>query len=281
MGWTRPIQWRTFAGVRTRVLEADGRGPTVILLHGYSDTVESWRGVLDLLERRGCRAVAVDLPGFGKADPLREGPLVEQLIEFVTEVIQAHSDGGPPILVGNSLGGFAALHGAATEPVSGVVALSPAGYGYTRLLGVGARMSGALSRPINAGLVPPAVARLVASRLVSRAMVYRQRGVRSALLSYAGQFQTREDIRRVVGSSSRVAQEAVLIPPPVLQIDAPVFVVVGERDRLVPHTAAAPLAKMFPHGTYEVWPDVGHCPHIEVPELTGMKIVTFVRQVSI
>src|SRR3954468_23137820 len=53
------------AGTRTRALELEGRGPPVLLLHGYADSADTWRAVLDRLARAGRRALAVDLPGFG------------------------------------------------------------------------------------------------------------------------------------------------------------------------------------------------------------------------
>ena len=54
-----------FAGHITRVLEIEGDGSPVLLLHGFGDSADTWRMVLDRLSRAGRRAMAIDLPGFG------------------------------------------------------------------------------------------------------------------------------------------------------------------------------------------------------------------------
>jgi pimeloyl-ACP methyl ester carboxylesterase len=54
-------------GSQTRALELDGEGPPVLLLHGFGDSADTWRLVLDRLRKRGQAAVALDMPGFGAA----------------------------------------------------------------------------------------------------------------------------------------------------------------------------------------------------------------------
>ncbi|MFD6159510.1 alpha/beta fold hydrolase [Nocardia sp. NPDC060256] len=70
----------------------------------------------------GRAAFAVDLPGFGLADPREPGPLTPQFDSFVDAIIAEH---GPLTLVGNSLGAATALHAAARHPdeVTAVVSL--------------------------------------------------------------------------------------------------------------------------------------------------------------
>src|SRR5579859_515471 len=66
----------TLAGYGTRVLELEGDGPPLVFFHGYADSADTWRQALDLLARRGQRAVAMDLPGFAEADPLSPEPIL-------------------------------------------------------------------------------------------------------------------------------------------------------------------------------------------------------------
>src|SRR4051794_36510190 len=85
-----------FAGYETRVLELEGRGDPIVLLHGWSDSADTWRCVLAQLGRQERRAIAVDLPGFGTADPLADGPMLPQLDEFGAAVLAYAGAGGAP-----------------------------------------------------------------------------------------------------------------------------------------------------------------------------------------
>lgn len=58
-------------GIQLHYLEA-GRGPAVILLHGYAETSRMWRPLIPLLEGK-FRVIAPDLPGIGDSDIPREG----------------------------------------------------------------------------------------------------------------------------------------------------------------------------------------------------------------
>ena len=69
-------------GFDTRVLELEGDGEPVLFFHGYADSADTWRLCLAELGRQGRRAIAVDLPGFGAADPLRSEPILPQLDAF-------------------------------------------------------------------------------------------------------------------------------------------------------------------------------------------------------
>src|SRR5947209_3795352 len=75
----------TLAGYGTRVLELEGDGVPILFFHGYADSADTWRLTLDRLARLGRRAIAVDLPGFGRADPLRPGEILSQLDSFAAE----------------------------------------------------------------------------------------------------------------------------------------------------------------------------------------------------
>src|SRR6478672_13931459 len=93
------------AGTRTRALELEGDGPPVLLLHGYADSADTWRAVLDRLARAGRRALAVDLPGFGACPALPPGPVLPQLDAFAADAVahlSAEGDGAEVVVAGNS-----------------------------------------------------------------------------------------------------------------------------------------------------------------------------------
>src|SRR5919108_5960047 len=117
------------AGHRTRVLELEGAGPGIVLLHGWGDSADTWRPLLAELAAHRRRAIAVDLPGFGYATRLRRGAILPQLDDFAGALVQEWGAGEPVVVAGNSLGGCVALRLAENRelPLAGVVPLAPPG----------------------------------------------------------------------------------------------------------------------------------------------------------
>ena len=78
-----PGTWSPFSSTGSRPPAiAPGRsrspanGPGIVLLHGWSDSADTWRPLLAQLGSRGRRAIAVDLPGFGEATRLHDGAVL-------------------------------------------------------------------------------------------------------------------------------------------------------------------------------------------------------------
>jgi pimeloyl-ACP methyl ester carboxylesterase len=98
---------------------------TVLLLHGASFSAQTWLelGTLEQLASLGYRAVAVDLPGFGKSghSPLTGAP-------FVLDLMQ-HLAIDRPIVVSPSMSGRYSLPLVAQHAhlLSGYVAIAPVG----------------------------------------------------------------------------------------------------------------------------------------------------------
>src|SRR3954447_25195330 len=118
------------AGFSTRALEVAGEGPGIVLLHGWSDTADTWRPLLAQLAGRGRRAIAVDLPGFGEAARLHDGAVLPQLDAFALDLVESWANKEPVVVAGTSLGGCVALR-LAEHPgnvrLAGVVPVSPDG----------------------------------------------------------------------------------------------------------------------------------------------------------
>jgi pimeloyl-ACP methyl ester carboxylesterase len=94
------------AGVELRFVEAgDPARPTIVLVHGYPDTKELWRGVLAWLSDR-YHLVAYDVRGAGGSSrPHRAAAYdLERLGDDLTAVIAAVSPGRRVHLVGHDWG---------------------------------------------------------------------------------------------------------------------------------------------------------------------------------
>lgn len=127
-------EWITAEGVGTRILRA-GRGDTTLLfIHGYGESLLSWRLILDRFTHSH-RVLALDLPGYG----LSQKPDVGYDLDFYRRwlgAVLAQETGGPVIVVGHSMGGELAAALALDHPdrVVALVLLAPAGGGISPLL---------------------------------------------------------------------------------------------------------------------------------------------------
>src|SRR5215469_2356542 len=72
-GAPRMIESRTaeLDGLKLRYL-TEGKGPAVILLHGYTQTSRMWRPLIPLLSDK-FTVIAPDLPGIGDSDIPKDG----------------------------------------------------------------------------------------------------------------------------------------------------------------------------------------------------------------
>lgn len=98
--------------------EEEGRGPLLLLLHGFTGTGRTWLGLSARLSRR-FRTVRLDLIGHGRtrapADPARYSMerAAADLFELVDRI---DGPGRPFFLLGYSMGGRIALHAALQHP---------------------------------------------------------------------------------------------------------------------------------------------------------------------
>lgn len=108
---------------------AKARVASVVCLHGWGDSADSFKRLFAELNDLPAQLVALDLPGFGAAGGLSGGGQLPQFVAFAAAAIEHFGRQGPVLPVGQSLGGRAALMavaGGLATPVSGVVAVGPA-----------------------------------------------------------------------------------------------------------------------------------------------------------
>jgi pimeloyl-ACP methyl ester carboxylesterase len=258
-----------FAGFETRVLELEGDGPPLVMLHGWADSADTWRHVLAAAGRRDRRALAVDLPGFGAADPVGSGPVLPQLDDFTAELVEWAAEDDEAILAGNSLGGALALRAAERGPdlpLMGVVPVAPAGLDMPRWFDLVERdpiLSRLLALPVP---LPELVLREAVGRVYrTLAFAHPSAVERKAIDTFTSHHRDRATVHRIMESARR------LIPElddcfELERVACPVLLVWGARDRMVSPRGAERVLEALPTARLELIEDCGHCPQLEAPD---------------
>ena len=96
------------------VLRPRAAAPTVAFLHGVSLDCSSWTPLLRAAGSVEQPWLLVDVPGFGRSDPLPGPTSLDDLCGALVDVFDGLAD-GPVHVVGHSMGGFIGLHLAATR----------------------------------------------------------------------------------------------------------------------------------------------------------------------
>lgn len=103
-------------GIKLHVTEA-GRGPVVLLCHGFPESWYSWRHQIDALSSAGYRVIAPDMRGYGGSDAPAEAdqyclPLLVGDMVGLLDVL----DVGQAVIVGHDWGSPVALNAALMRP---------------------------------------------------------------------------------------------------------------------------------------------------------------------
>jgi pimeloyl-ACP methyl ester carboxylesterase len=245
-----------------------GTGPAIVLLHANPGDAGDFDAVAAALAD-GRTVIRLDWPGYGDS-PASTGPA--GAIEFARALGEVLADLraddlGPIVLVGNSVGGYAALAYALREParVAALVLIAPGGF--TRL--------NPLSRAVCRLMGAPATARWLLGPLASLYTWRRTPAARAALRrAYA---TARDPARRAVACA---VWRSFLDPEHDLRgrvaaLRVPVLLTWGRGDPVLPLlTDGRRAARLLPGARLvRFW--CGHEPHAEMPEAWLAEVQSF------
>ncbi|MBM0743618.1 alpha/beta fold hydrolase [Phormidium sp. CLA17] len=268
-------EWRGQQIYYVKAGERHSDRPPLLLIHGFGASTDHWRknvvGLSDEFE-----VWAIDLLGFGrsaKPDWQYSGDLWrDQLHDFVTEVM-----GQPAVLVGNSLGGYAALCVASQRPTSaaGLVLVNSAGP-FTDLKAtppkpdpvrevMGAVIRSLFQQDWASYLLFQYVRQKFLIRRTLEKVYLDQSAVTDRLVEEIYQPSCDPGAPKVFASVFRTPQGEkvdVLLG----QLTCPLLMLWGEGDPWInARDRGAKFREYYPQLT-EYYLQAGHCPHDEVPD---------------
>ena len=232
-----------------------GSGPGIVLLHANGGDSTDFAAIQPHLAR-SATVHAVDWPGWGcsgsEVPPTALGyaALLPTLLERLT--------GGPFVLLGNSVGGFAAIAAAARRPdlVRGLVLVNPGGFTRPSLT-----MS-MTCRAIGSAYMAPAMMRLLPLLYLRRTTPAVQ-AIRANAVAMSRQPERVAAFASVWRSFAVEGHDATKLAT---RIVAPTLLVWGRRDPVLPWFLDGQRARRSLHGAQVVLFPCGHQAFAEMPE---------------
>jgi 4,5:9,10-diseco-3-hydroxy-5,9,17-trioxoandrosta-1(10),2-diene-4-oate hydrolase len=262
---------QTSAGWRIHYT-VQGEGSPVILIHGFLDSLQTWRHNAQALAQHH-RVYSIDVLGFGSSERVRDHIYTLKLqAAYLKEFFDAHNIERADI-VGHSMGGAMALQFAYDFPdsVHKLVLIAPATYLYNRfprnglepiprpvsrgVLGIYEKIQGEQQNQLQFAYGDPG--RITQDSLGFRRRMMRVRGQHDALIS--------------MSKSKREAD----VPQQLPQVKAPTLLIWGKKDRVVPVAHASRHLRKLPHARFAWVEGAGHLPHEEEPQTVNELISSF------
>lgn len=280
-GW-RAIDWRdhlhaaSIDGTSVRYVDlGEGKDPPVVFVHGLSGSWQNWLENLPAVARHR-RAIALDLPGFGRSEMPTAGISITGYATTV-ERLCATLELAAVALVGNSMGGFTAAELAIRHPdrVERLVLVDAAG-----ISTVTAQRT--LTLQLAKLLESSSRSREGALRILNRP------GFVQLAFGAIARYPTRiaKDLLAeqltVTGAPGFLdAAEALLgydFTERLAEIACPTLVVQGSEDVLVPLGDAYEFERRIPQATTLILEDTGHVPMLERPRTFNRALLEFLAQ---
>jgi pimeloyl-ACP methyl ester carboxylesterase len=260
----RSLTVQTASGRQSKV-RIVGRGPAVLCLNGLTQTTANWTSSARLIADGGRSVVLTDLPGQGRSEPLADtspkaaaAHLVELLDALEIEAVDA---------IGFSFGGRVALDLIADAP--------------TRLRSAVLVSTTLRNSPVAEAVVADwrrALAGGDIAELGRRAMPWI---IGDALLADA-------DFEAMVTATVRrnsVAGLAALLdgltnhrPPRLEDLDLPILVIAGGRDRFALAQDQMLGAKRLPGAITHIFADLGHAVPVEDPARFSARVLRYLSE---
>ena len=254
-----------------QVLDA-GRGPPVLLVHGFPLSHAMWAAQVKALGPRH-RVIAPDLRGFGGSVVTDGTVTMERMADDLAALLDALGVREPVAYVGFSMGGYVGWPFLARHRgrVRALVACDTKASADTPEAAAGRRAMA--ERVLAEG--PGVAADAMLPKLLAPGRAERDPSLAGTLRG----MMLRTDPRGIAAAQRGMALRPDLRPT-LGAIDVPTLVLVGEQDGLSTPAEMRALADAVPGATYREVPGAGHTAPMEAPEAVSAALAAFLADDS-
>lgn len=243
------------------VFEAPDERASVVAIHGFGTSGQSFRHAAPMLNAAGITVIAPDQLGFGDSEKPEAGYSLHLYAQLVIETVESTGIRNP-VLLGHSAGGKVAAAAAALfrDSFSGLVLVNTGGF--------------SVLAPILV-LADSFLFRIVDTPFFRKRILKR--------FQIAETVETPEQweaFRRFHGENAALDIDRSGLRPAVRGIDIPTLVVWGVEDRMIPNGTIARIRRDIPHTSVVTMPDSGHAPMRDEPEKFAAHVADFVLNIA-
>ena len=252
--------------------EGSREAPTVIMIHGFGASLHTWESWANMLQQ-DYRTIRLDLPGSGLSPPdpnndYRDSRSIELLLQIMDK-----KNIDRAVLIGHSIGGRIAWRMASSHPdqIEKLVLIAPDGF---------ASPGFDYDKPPKIPMIM-SLMRYMLPKPILRANLKQSYGNPDNLLE--NNVDRYYNLLLAPGSRQAMLErlkQTVLINPreSLKSIESPVLLVWGEKDALIPFSNAQDYLKLLINSRLESFPELGHVPHEEAPNVTWPAVQKFLSE---
>lgn len=257
-------------GTRIRVRRSgDPTDPTIVFVHGYSTSLESWDELIAHLDESKHHLIQYDLLGHGLTGPDDQK---RYSIEHRVETLRALTDKmniAPFVLVGNSLGGQIAWNFTAAHPdrVRKQILISPAAFS----------INGVTEKPQPP--IPNFEAYIRNPTFVSVSYAYGAMFGDPTKISSKRAYSMLEMMKQPGNAQALIDHiYTFTLPDPrqkLSQVETPTLIMWGEKDIMIPSSHGNRIHEAMPNSQLKTYSNLGHIPHEEEPGIIANELMQF------
>lgn len=244
-------------------------GRTLVLLHGFTSSLETWDGLVEALGK-DYRIIRFDLPGHGLTGPDPNSRYSHEDFVRIVHGLISQLKLDKPVLVGNSMGGNTAWRYAATYPqdLSGLILIDASGFS----------LNGLGDEPIP---LQPALKNYFLNP-TEFAVNY---GLKTQYADAGKISKTRAEnilaMMRGNGDAYVKIYKGFTLPDPTSKLGkiiTPTLIIWGEKDSVIPPSHAQLFQKAIPNSEVRMIENSGHVSQEEHPAQTAQIISDFLNK---